>query len=80
VTFVGELVPAGVAQHVRVHRKGNLGGQAAADHERTLLAVIGPARSDTNRYGESGQSRLSDKRAALLMPDEFSVSNIAHAG
>ncbi len=33
---------------------------------RTLLAVIGPPRSDTNRYGPSGQSRRS---CSKLSPD-----------
>ena len=55
VAVVGELVTAGVTQHVWVDRELDTGNFAGAFHELSHSVVVtGPPRSETNRYGVSG--------------------------
>jgi hypothetical protein len=46
VTIIGELEPAGMAQHVGVDREWHLGGLPEALDEP--VEMIGPPRSETN--------------------------------
>jgi hypothetical protein len=49
VAIVGELVPTGVPEHVRVDAKWHLGGLAEAlDEPVKAYGAIGPPRSETN--------------------------------
>jgi hypothetical protein len=70
MALVSKLEPAGVAQHARMHGKSKL--RLAPDRVtnlRTLLAVIGPPRSETKRYWQCGHSRRSCRRALDLGTD-----------
>jgi hypothetical protein len=62
VAGVGEGVPAGVAQHVSVNRKGEAGARTDALISRLIASgVNGPPRSVANTKALSGHCRCSSR-------------------